>query len=72
MYKIGDRVGVILSSKDEVVEFLGFGVYEGEKIPEEAIGWMADALREAKVPNPCIKLDNGKKSLWMRMLVGRC
>ena len=61
MYKIGDRVGAILSSKDGVVDFLGFGVYEGEEIPEEAIGWMADVLREANIFNPCIKLDSGKK-----------
>lgn len=33
MPKIGDRVGAILSMKDDEVQFLGYGVYEGDKIP---------------------------------------
>jgi len=60
-YKVGDRVGAILgSSKEKGIEFLGYGTYEGEHVPKEAVGWMADALRDCNIPNPKIKLDSGQ------------
>ncbi len=60
MSKKGDRVGAILSIRDGEVEFLGFGVYEGDFVPTEAAGWLADGLRAQEIVNPRIKLDNGK------------
>lgn len=60
MGTIGTRVGAILSGKNGVVEFLGYGTYVGDHVPEEAIGPMADVLREAGVTNPKIELDSGK------------
>jgi hypothetical protein len=72
MYKIGDRVGAVLSvSKEEGVLFLGYGIYEGDFYPEEAIGFFADCkkkmIAEGKakktddwMTNPRIRLDNGK------------
>lgn len=46
--EVGERVGAILKADDTTVHLLGYGVYEGMKVPEE-LGF----------PNPCIKLDNG-------------
>lgn len=43
----------------DVLSF-GTGVYVGDAVPEEAVGWMADGLRQHKVPNPRIELDSGK------------
>lgn len=69
MMKIGERVGAILGAKDGKCEFLGFGVYEGDFFPEEAIGFFAQIKRELvaegkltkeESTNPKIKLDDGK------------
>ena len=63
MKDIGTRVGAILGSNKQtkVIDFLGYGVYEGDYVPQEAVGMMADMLKEHKVNNPCIKLDSGQK-----------
>ena len=54
MNKPGIRVGALLGTKDGVVEFLGYGVYEGDfKLPPEAGGFNFGQ------ENPRIKLDNG-------------
>ncbi len=47
MKKIGDRVGVIFGSDGDTMEvqFLGYGKYVGDEIPEEAAGCMAEACR---------------------------
>lgn len=60
MIKIGGRVGAILGSERETVSFLGYGVYEGEFIPKEAVGVMARLLKKSRRTNPRIKLDSGK------------
>lgn len=49
MAKQGDRVGAIHSANSEEVMFYGYGVYEGVTI-----------LPNFPMPNPTIKLDNGK------------
>jgi hypothetical protein len=55
-HEIGSRVGVILGMDDGVVNFLGYGVYEGDfPIPPEARGMAVPGML-----NPRIKLDNGK------------
>lgn len=56
----GDRVGAILSSKNGIVKFIGYGIYVGDAIPKEAVGFMAEALKETKTVNPKIELDSGK------------
>ena len=56
----GQRVGAILGSEKGTVKFFGYGIYEGEFIPKEAVGFLADICREGKRKNPRIKLDNGK------------
>lgn len=56
----GERVGAILSFRKDEMEFLGFGEYVGHRVPDEAVGPVADALREFKQANPCIKLDSGE------------
>jgi hypothetical protein len=58
--QIGDRVGAILSSRDGRVEFLGYGTYAGEHVPEEAVGILAEGAREHGIKNPKIELDSGK------------
>lgn len=59
MRTIGSRVGA-LASADEVKAYVyGFGMYVGDEIPETAGGWMGEALRESKVQNPKIVLDDG-------------
>lgn len=57
--KEGERVGAILGAKDGKVEFFGYGVFEGDHVPNEAIGWIAESLIANKIPNPRIRLDNG-------------
>lgn len=58
--QIGTRVGAILSGKNGVVEFLGYGTYVGDQVPEEAVGPMAEVMREVGGTNPKIELDSGK------------
>jgi len=56
----GDRIGAILSrNEDGSINLLGYGVYAGDCIPAEAVGFMADGLKAAGAVNPCMKLDNG-------------
>lgn len=57
--EIGERVGAILGAKDGEVDFLGFGVYEGAFVPIEAVGEIAEVLREEQIENPRILLDSG-------------
>ena len=60
MNKVGDRVGAILGRTEEgETKFLGYGVYEGEGVPIEAVGPIAEALVETKSTNPMIRLDSG-------------
>ena len=56
----GDRVGAVLSSNDGVFKFLGWGVYECDCPPKEAVGWLADSANLHNRPNPRILLDSGK------------
>lgn len=53
----GDRVGVMLGANQEFKEilFLGYGEYIGETVPPEHIGGFNFGM-----PNPTLKLDNGK------------
>ena len=58
--KIGDRVGVILGSNaDGSIDFFGYGVYEGDFVPTEAVGAIAEIAREVGHPNPRMRLDSG-------------
>lgn len=56
----GNRVGAILGSENKKVEFLGYGTYEGEEIPVDAIGLFGRLCKDAGRPNPKIRLDNGE------------
>ena len=60
MAEIGDRVGAILSTEQGVVNFFGYGVYDGKHIPEGAVGPFAQAAVEVGLSNPRIKLDSGE------------
>lgn len=54
--KKGIRVGAILGSDGKKVEFLGYGVYEGDFVPAKEI----NPVLNIGLPNPRIKLDSGK------------
>lgn len=57
---VGDRVGAIFGTHDNRVSFFGYGVYVGEEVPTEAVGFLADNLRECSGRNPKIQLDSGQ------------
>jgi len=62
--EVGQRVGAISHSSGGTVYFLGYGVYEGEFVPDAvAGGFMGKMLHEINRVNPRIKLDNGK-TVW--------
>jgi hypothetical protein len=58
--KKGDRVGAVLGIDGDVAEFLGYGIYDGEAVPQEAVGSFAKMLQETGMTNPKILLDSGK------------
>jgi len=57
---IGDRVGAFLGSTEEGVQFLGYGVYEGDFVPVGAVGFLSEMLLELNDISPRIRLDSGK------------
>ena len=58
--KKGKRVAAILTANEKTVSLLGFGTYVGDEVPDEnAVGVLAEALRECSARNPKIELDNG-------------
>lgn len=59
--RVGDRVGAILGGNNTTVRFFGYGVRVEDEIPAAAAGWMAEALREEGITNPCILLDSGER-----------
>ena len=59
MRKEGERVGALLGSDETSIDFLGYGVYDGDYIPKEAVGFMAEILKRSGRENPRITLDNG-------------
>ncbi len=61
-YNIGDRILAISHGKDGELFVFGEGEYVGEEVPDSHVGgFMGQALRDGKIPNPCIRLDSGKK-----------
>jgi len=56
MVKKGERVGAISSADEKGCRFFGYGIYEGDFVPPKTIGLSG----RAGIPNPRIKLDNGK------------
>ena len=58
--KVGERVGAILGHSNNVLSFLGYGVYVGDEVPITAAGQVAEIMVEEGISNPKIRLDNGK------------
>ncbi len=56
MKKVGDRIGAVLSSKNDVVKFLGYGTYQGDHVPPPEVKMWGEPLTH---PNPKLVLDNG-------------
>lgn len=59
-FKTGTRVGAVMSSNDEQMDFLGYGTLVEPRVPAEAVGFFADGLRELGRDNPTIQLDSGQ------------
>ena len=59
MRKKGDRVGAICGNNEGVIEFFGYGTYEGNEIPPKGIKFFGVDLYEAEHRNPKIVLDDG-------------
>ena len=38
------RVGAILCAENKIVEFLGYGIYEGEEVPPEKGMWLSEEV----------------------------
>ena len=57
--RAGDRVGVMLgiNAETNTIEFLGYGEYLGDEVPPAEV---SAPLHNAGIPNPKIRLDNGK------------
>lgn len=56
---VGERVGAIARADKETVWLFGYGTYQGERVPDPALG-----VRMFGMPmdheNPCLLLDSGK------------
>lgn len=62
--KPGTRVGAILDADEEKVRFLGYGVYQGDYVPEDpAITLFQVSMKRLQIKNPRILLDSGKE-VW--------
>ncbi len=57
--KPGARVIAISHSKGRDMFYFGYGVYEGDFVPKEAAGWLAEVAVNTETTNPRIKLDDG-------------
>ena len=43
-----------------IAKLFGYGMYVGDSVPTESIGFMGEILKEEGIPNPKIVLDNGQ------------
>ncbi len=59
-HEVGERVGAVLRVGAKAVEFLGYGTYVGDEIPETAVGSIAEGIAKVKRTNPKIELDSGE------------
>jgi hypothetical protein len=59
MTKVGSRVGAILSTDKDTVNFIGYGVYVGDEVPDKDAAGFCEGLREHGLVNPKIVLDDG-------------
>lgn len=58
--EVNKRVGAVCSMDEKVLRLFGYGVYEGDFIPEtDDIRLMGLPLKHMGLENPRIKLDNG-------------
>ena len=60
IHQPGTRVGALWAANKQLVQLLGYGVYEGDFVPESAAGDIAEVAREIGDPNPRIRLDNNQ------------
>lgn len=58
--EVGSRVGAISHSENNTLYVFGFGVYDGDFVPDTAAGTMGKTLQQVGAKNPKITLDNGK------------
>lgn len=60
MAAIGSRVGAISHAGAGTIAIFGYGVYQGDVIPDPALGVKIFG-EPMDHPNPCILLDSGKQ-----------
>jgi hypothetical protein len=58
--QVGDRAGAIFRAGDGKIELFGYGIYQGEQIPDLELNvmFMGGPMEHE---NPCILLDSGEK-----------
>ena len=57
-----ERVGAVCSIKNGKMKLFGYGIYEGNKIPEsDDVKFFGNLLKELGILNPCILLDSGER-----------
>lgn len=57
---VGARVGAIVAASVEEVQLLGYGVYEGDFVPDkDARGGMVRSAHRIGIQTPRIRLDSG-------------
>ena len=54
MVKVGDRIGAIQKADEKTVHLFGYGVYDGEFVPDED-----GFLKQNGITNPRFTLDDG-------------
>lgn len=56
------RVGAISSIENGTMNLLGYGIYEGSKIPEtDDVKFFGKSLKKLGLANDCILLDSGER-----------
>jgi hypothetical protein len=60
--QVGSRVGAIIGGDPEakVVNFLGYGIYDGDHIPPKGVTFLGLDLFDLEHSNPKIILDSGE------------
>lgn len=57
--KVGDRVGAVMDRDGGIIHLFGYGVYEGDFVPEEGVYMMGIDMHARGQTNPRIRLDDG-------------
>lgn len=60
--EINERVGAVASRIGNKAVIFGYGIYEGNKIPDtDDVTFFGQSLKQIGLSNPCILLDSGER-----------